>query len=542
MINPQLLDYVRQQLAAGVSKDAVKKALATQRWNEQDVNEVFTTIERPTPTSPPQPVTQTPTTPINQPISVQPKKFSRSLIFLGVIVLILILGAGSAYAFYKFNPSTFAWLNKTLPVENTDTSTGGVYAMYCNDSVSPLPVVKVGVDLKTAKYDEVKAAITTAISQNDTERLGLLYFFLSRYLQEYRNGINFQRPPALSAQGVTPTQLSSLFDLAATSTKPFQKQWLQQVSTLSSTSTQLQNLFSDLASGNVKDIGLVLGIAGYREIMEQNNFDEGLSFIKCAAEHYYDDLAMHNLGQIYRWGEQQKHYVKMQEEWAKLPAKETQSPEAISAYQALEELYPEIFRSPNPLSIDNKQSLFWALAAEVLDPIKHQVFTDSSYPVGWNNIAVIDTIVNTDVLTEPEMQQVECQVGAFLGKRYPDLGDAKASCEFSATSVDTISSYMHTVRNDLLIAQYTVANQTDLKDFSLGSCKKLEGSVFGSDRVINDIKTAAGGDASKGKCIAKGKDFAVSVPLPSAPGNSWCIDSTGGMKQIKGVITGLVCK
>lgn len=47
MINQQLLEYIRQQLAAGVAKEEVKKALATQGWNEQDINEGFATLEKP---------------------------------------------------------------------------------------------------------------------------------------------------------------------------------------------------------------------------------------------------------------------------------------------------------------------------------------------------------------------------------------------------------------------------------------------------------------------------------------------------------------
>jgi hypothetical protein len=300
-------------------------------------------------------------------------------------------------------------------------------------------------------------------------------------------------------------------------------------------------LFDQLQNGEVKNPGLVLGVAGYRKIIEENNLEEGLPLVTCAAENYYDDLAMHNLGQIYRLGEHQKRYLEFQEEWATLPAEETQSPEAIEAQQALEALYPDILKSADPLPMDNKQSLFWAFAAEVLDPIKHKVFTDSMRSVGWNNIAVIDTIVNTDVLTRPEMQQVECELGVFLGKRYPDLGDSTATCEYRETSTETISAYMQDVYYNLLTARYAISPE-DLVNFPLGSCKKLDNSVFGSDKVINSIKAAAGGNESNATCVAIGEEYAVSVPLPESPGNSWCVDSSLTREQIKGVITDVVCK
>ncbi|MBI2670271.1 MAG: hypothetical protein HYX20_03970 [Candidatus Yanofskybacteria bacterium] len=41
MINQQLLDYIKQQLAAGYDKQGVKQALLDAGWAEQDINEVF---------------------------------------------------------------------------------------------------------------------------------------------------------------------------------------------------------------------------------------------------------------------------------------------------------------------------------------------------------------------------------------------------------------------------------------------------------------------------------------------------------------------
>jgi hypothetical protein len=43
MATQQLLDYVRQQLAAGVPTEQVKNALKAQGWNEQDINEGIAT-------------------------------------------------------------------------------------------------------------------------------------------------------------------------------------------------------------------------------------------------------------------------------------------------------------------------------------------------------------------------------------------------------------------------------------------------------------------------------------------------------------------
>jgi hypothetical protein len=91
MINPQLLEYVRAQRAAGLSKDAITQALATGGWSAQDANEAFMAIEGvktppPPPPSAPGPVAPrvitppatavpgvavNPPTPIGQPMGAQ---------------------------------------------------------------------------------------------------------------------------------------------------------------------------------------------------------------------------------------------------------------------------------------------------------------------------------------------------------------------------------------------------------------------------------------------------------------------------------------
>lgn len=62
MINPQLLNYVRAQRAAGVSKEEIIKALGGGGWSAQDAVEAFAAIEgvqvppAPRPAPPPPPV------------------------------------------------------------------------------------------------------------------------------------------------------------------------------------------------------------------------------------------------------------------------------------------------------------------------------------------------------------------------------------------------------------------------------------------------------------------------------------------------------
>lgn len=62
MINPQLLEYVRAQRTAGLSKEAIVQALAQGGWTPQDVNEAFMAIDgvQTPPVPPPAPPRATP--------------------------------------------------------------------------------------------------------------------------------------------------------------------------------------------------------------------------------------------------------------------------------------------------------------------------------------------------------------------------------------------------------------------------------------------------------------------------------------------------
>lgn len=71
MINQQLLNYIRQQLGVGATKESIKTALISQGWSEQDVTEGFTVIEKPPITSTAIPQTPVTTSPIQPIVPVQ---------------------------------------------------------------------------------------------------------------------------------------------------------------------------------------------------------------------------------------------------------------------------------------------------------------------------------------------------------------------------------------------------------------------------------------------------------------------------------------
>ena len=56
MITQQLLDYIRQNLATGVARADIEKALLAAGWSVQDISGGFTMIEHPEAVMPPPPV------------------------------------------------------------------------------------------------------------------------------------------------------------------------------------------------------------------------------------------------------------------------------------------------------------------------------------------------------------------------------------------------------------------------------------------------------------------------------------------------------
>ncbi len=100
MINQQILDYIKQQLQQGISREQIKSSLMSNGWQESDINEAFGTISNnpvPSPHSPvpPQPTINSlpgATAILGQAWSLYKQRLGT---FLGVmIILMLVVGGG----------------------------------------------------------------------------------------------------------------------------------------------------------------------------------------------------------------------------------------------------------------------------------------------------------------------------------------------------------------------------------------------------------------------------------------------------------------
>lgn len=116
MINQQLLEYISQQLSAGVSKEEISKALVSSGWQIGDINEAFTVISSP---------------------ATQSVAVSHKGMWTIVIILLVFVGIGGALAAYSYVPSIVPTAITTSAPTIEATTTQSVVPTETS-SVSPI--------------------------------------------------------------------------------------------------------------------------------------------------------------------------------------------------------------------------------------------------------------------------------------------------------------------------------------------------------------------------------------------------------------------
>ncbi len=109
MNTPELQTYIKQQLEAGITKDAIKQTLIEKQWSEQDINNAFAAMENP------QPVQAT--IPSHEPASSSGHKGILTI----VVIILLFVCAGGAFAAYHFGLLTGTVSSTTAPTSATST-------------------------------------------------------------------------------------------------------------------------------------------------------------------------------------------------------------------------------------------------------------------------------------------------------------------------------------------------------------------------------------------------------------------------------------
>ena len=96
MKNQELVNYIKQQLDQGVSKEEVTDKLVSKGgWDKQDVDEAFISIFPPTPEPKPEPEIIAP-----QPMEIKPKKGSNKFLMVATVMISLLLIGGGAFGYF----------------------------------------------------------------------------------------------------------------------------------------------------------------------------------------------------------------------------------------------------------------------------------------------------------------------------------------------------------------------------------------------------------------------------------------------------------
>jgi len=138
MINQQLLDFIKQQLQVGLTKEKISSQLLTNGWTPQDIEEGFraTVLPMPTTTPPVSPYSgasyiqntnpvktaeiqqQTFQPQVQQIFSTRTENHSNKKLFLIILIFILLATGASAY-YFKDNLISLSIIKNLFPSENT---------------------------------------------------------------------------------------------------------------------------------------------------------------------------------------------------------------------------------------------------------------------------------------------------------------------------------------------------------------------------------------------------------------------------------------
>ena len=149
MVNPQLLQYVRAQRAAGVSKEDVIKALGGGGWSATDAQEAFAAIEAPPPPpAAPRPAPLPPVTPA--PIQPRPAPIATAVPQPAAMTMrpqpTAVVQPRPSYAPQPRRRSRWPWVLLFLIIFFVLGMSAGAYAAVTNEWFNSLVAGMAGVE------------------------------------------------------------------------------------------------------------------------------------------------------------------------------------------------------------------------------------------------------------------------------------------------------------------------------------------------------------------------------------------------------------
>jgi hypothetical protein len=191
MITQELKAYIREQLDAGVAKDAVKNTLSISGWSAQDVDDAFVAVESKAPAGPVTPITTV--TPARMPVQnlMQPAPSrSHTGMWIIAIAILLLVVAGGVFAAGYFGLIALPFLSSTASstpvtmvttVSSTTTAPVVVPPIIISPAQSPLPAVSgASTTTSTTTITTTTSTTTSSSSKSEIEKYGTDLFKLKQ--------------------------------------------------------------------------------------------------------------------------------------------------------------------------------------------------------------------------------------------------------------------------------------------------------------------------------------------------------------------------
>lgn len=424
MVNQQLLDYIQEQLTAKVSKETITAALFTQGWNQQDVNEGFSAINAAN-------IFDTPSVYQQQnkvPLSTSSNK-QKFIIFGSVVTVFLLLsiGVGYTYLIPVFKDASIdkeesvklselksgvKTLNTEVVSSTSDDNKDENFDLFSKPEANTKTVSCFLEDTPLDKEENLKLlelknkirTLTTKIaSPTQSDDLDIDEFFrISLQMKELQNQYN-ELSSSIAKRQITPASqelgTSVYYTYCISSVKISSEQTTSMVST--STFQSLANKLTKSSFGNLacnlknktytdSQIPTALHYMGSK-LIQGGQFDDSFAFYKCAAEKYYDLPSMYRVAQIYRHG-------------------------TVSFSESLPEIIVKTKIEP-----DQKQAYFWIMALFHAESAQKTGITDPTYQIGWNIIAMLDSLQQSKFLIHKDLVEIEQNAVLFVSKKYPEI-------------------------------------------------------------------------------------------------------------------------
>lgn len=127
------------------------------------------------------------------------------------------------------------------------------------------------------------------------------------------------------------------------------------------------------------------------KLMQDKFIDDSLKVYECAAEKYYDLIAMYRMARVYKHGT-----------------------------ESIKKAFPDavITSEINP---DFKKAYFWVASMLYVEMAEKTGLLSKNQQLHWNSIAMLDDLQNSEKLSKEEKDDIENKVQEFIGKRYPEF-------------------------------------------------------------------------------------------------------------------------